>query len=455
MNRLLPPAYITGMNEEENIEMGEREEESEEEVEETEEASQPQRKTTKKTKKTPVPGPNPCIACQRNCTKAQHSVRCTLCELWCHKTCSGLSDEAFKGLDIQQKETGTAFWACKSCLGYAKKVNQQFKRVDERLDGTDRRVEENKKNIETTSQLAQSTAAEVKKLAGQMEQLAEKMEETLDTELRERETRRLNLIIHGVPEIRDSLHGNRERMEEDKRTCEDLFKTLGARTGVNNIRFCRRIGERGQTPRPIVVGLSNEGEKNFILNRAKNLPHTKYSEATIGPDLTKRQRTGEAKLKEEAARRNKQLTQQDLQNNMKWLVIGRKGEKRLIKGVEREFTRAPPPAATYSQQFQPDHRLRETSFRRGFANNQVQQAHQTEDFPALEQRMQQRRQTENDQVQVVGNFGYLQRADQVQAVRAPATTNHQAYTQQYRGDQIVGAQAGPLQQQPPLPPPPP
>ena len=319
-------------------------EESEEEVEETEGASQPQRRgrKTKKPANTARP-PNPCLGCQRNCTKAQHSVRCTLCELWCHKTCAGLSDEAFKGLDIQQKETGTAFWACRSCLGYAKKVNQQFKRLEDRIDVTDSKVEANRKQIETTNQLAQGTAAEVTKLNARLDKMVDTMEETLDTELREREIRKLNLIIHGLSEIGENVSGNRERMEQDKRTCEEVFRTIGARTGVNNIRFCRRIGERGNTPRPIVVGLNNEGEKNFILSRSKNLLGTQFNDVAVVPDLTKRQRAGEAKLREEANRRNLQLTQTDKQNNLKWIVIGRRGEKRLIKGTEREFTHAPPP----------------------------------------------------------------------------------------------------------------
>ena len=332
-------------------------EESEEEIEDGVEAvgSQQQQRKAKKGRKAAVTGPNPCLGCQKNCTKAQHSVRCTLCELWCHKNCAGLSEEAFRGLDIQQKETGTAFWACRSCLGYAKKVNNQFKRIEERIDNTDQSVDENKKSIEETQKLAQETAAEVKTLTNRLDRMANEMEEKLDTELREREVRKQNLIIHGLAEVGDNVSGNKERMEADKRNCEAVFRALGARTGANNMRFCRRIGERGQASRPLVVGLNSEGDKNFILSKAKNLLNTEFHEVAIVPDLTKRQRAGEAKLKEEADRRNKQLTQQDIYNNMKWLVVGRRGEKRLIKGIEREFTPAPPPA-TYSQVPQPSQR---------------------------------------------------------------------------------------------------
>ena len=97
-----------------------------------------------------------------------------------------------------------------------------------------------------------------------------------------------------------------------------------------------------------MVVLTSEADKNFILSRTRNLLNTVFSEVTVGPDLTKRQRAGEVKLKEEAERRNHQLSQQDRANNLKWLVIGKRGEKRLIKAVERDSFRPPPPSTTYN-----------------------------------------------------------------------------------------------------------
>ena len=42
-------------------------------------------------------------------------------------------------------------------------------------------------------------------------------------------------------------------------------------------------------------------------------------------------------MKEEAEKRNSKLSEDDRSKNLKWLVVGRKGEKRLIKGIDREF----------------------------------------------------------------------------------------------------------------------
>ena len=52
--------------------------------------------------------------------------------------------------------------------------------------------------------------------------------------------------------------------------------------------------------------------------------------------MTKSRRRGEQKLREEADSRNKLLTTEDRDKNLKWIVVGKRGEKRLIKGVERD-----------------------------------------------------------------------------------------------------------------------
>jgi hypothetical protein len=154
--------------------------------------------------------------------------------------------------------------------------------------------------------------------------------------MQEREVRRMNLIIHGVEEQPREVRGNRERIEKDKERCEKIFVAMKARTRKNDIRFCRRIGEMGDDPRPMVIGLENEEEKRHLLGRARELKNTKYSDISIVPDLTRKQRNREARMKEEAEEKNKGLTEEEKSRNIKWMVVGRRGEKRIIKGVERD-----------------------------------------------------------------------------------------------------------------------
>ena len=80
---------------------------------------------------------------------------------------------------------------------------------------------------------------------------------------------------------------------------------MRARTRRYQIRFCRRVGEKGNDPRPIVIGL-------YRKERSRELKNTMYSCVTIVPDMTKSQRRGEMRLREEAERRNHEdLTEED------------------------------------------------------------------------------------------------------------------------------------------------
>jgi hypothetical protein len=66
-----------------------------------------------------------------------------MCTLWCHKACTNLSAEAFRGLEIQAKEVGTAYWACRACMSFANKVNRQLQAASKRQDEVEAKVDSN------------------------------------------------------------------------------------------------------------------------------------------------------------------------------------------------------------------------------------------------------------------------------------------------------------------------
>ena len=278
--------------------------------------------------------PFPCIYCPRNC--ASGAIQCAICALWCHMACTGLSKEALKGLEVQAKEVRKAYWACKSCMNFNTKWNNQMREVCKRQDDTEAKVADNSDRIEEVRRETEELRHELREQVRRTDGLQERMESVMDAELRERESRRLNLVIHGVEEPEDSIKEPRDRMEKDRDECEKIFTAMKARTRYQDIKFCRRIGERGRDPRPIVIGVFTEDEKRHLLDKARDLRTTRYDNVTVVPDLTKSQRRGELKLREEADQRNTQLTTEDLEKNLKWLVVGKRGEKRLIKAVERE-----------------------------------------------------------------------------------------------------------------------
>jgi hypothetical protein len=55
------------------------------------------------------------------------------------------------------------------------------------------------------------------------------------------------------------------------------------------------------------------------------------------PDLTRKQRVDESRMEEEVARRNvEELTQEDMSKSMCLKVVGQRGDKRIMKGYNRE-----------------------------------------------------------------------------------------------------------------------
>ena len=258
-------------------------------------------KAGKNSEKTTKPQ-NPCIMCGKACTSA--TIQCNICSMWCHRVCTKLSKEAFKGLEVQARETGQAYWACRSCLSFNAKWNAQMKETTRRQDATDSRVEENSRNIEEMRLLIEATRKEMRDHAKESDGLADRMERLMEEELQERESRRLNLVLHGVPEPGPGALNPRDRMEVDKGECERIFGGMNARTRKHQIRFCRRVGEKGQEPRPMVIGLYSGEERRHLLVKSRELKHTMYACVTIVLDLTKSQRKGETRLREEAERRN-------------------------------------------------------------------------------------------------------------------------------------------------------
>jgi hypothetical protein len=282
------------------------------------------------------PAEFPCLCCGENCTKSQSAVKCIMCSLWAHKDCLKMPDSTFKSLEEQIKDTGTAYWVCRPCQSFGQRVKHQFSEVSKRQDETDKRVDITERKLSATDRRVEELERKLEIMSEKMAKESDDKEDNLCDEMQEREIRRMNLILHGVDEVSDEIRGNRERIEKDKSRCMLIFKAMKARTKREDIRFCRRIGEKGRDPRPIVVGLENEEEKRHILGRARDLKGTAYQDISIVPDLTRRQRRREAKMKEEADEKNKELTADDIRRNVKWMVVGRRGEKRLIKGVERD-----------------------------------------------------------------------------------------------------------------------
>jgi hypothetical protein len=70
---------------------------------------------------------NECLSCGKKCTQKDAAVKCSVCGLWCHKACSGLTDAFFNSLAEQYKVSKRSYWACRACGAYAEGMNHRLR----------------------------------------------------------------------------------------------------------------------------------------------------------------------------------------------------------------------------------------------------------------------------------------------------------------------------------------
>jgi hypothetical protein len=255
-----------------------------------------------------------------------------VCGLWIHKTCANISDEGFKFLEEQVKNTGMAFWACRACTAYANGMNHRLKDIEAKIDKVKESCGRNEEGLKDIQE-------EVAKLTRTVESQGRKVEEaaaagnnndSVFEEMREREMKKANVVMHGMREAPDDMAG-RDRWDWDMKSCENLFMALDIGLTAASVKFCRRLGERSEHARPMVVGMHDERDKGKLLKC--DTRKTRFSDIDIGPDLTKRQRQEEGDMRAEAARRNREISADDWAKNLAWTVVGPRGERRLVKKI--------------------------------------------------------------------------------------------------------------------------
>jgi hypothetical protein len=256
-----------------------------------------------------------------------------MCGLWVHhKPCSQVSDDGFKFLSEQIQATGYAYWGCRSCVSYAQGITKKVREVEKKLDEVQKEVKDNSKAIEKVDKNVEDLRKELNEIKNK------KNDETAALmtaeEYKEREARRLNIIMHRV---RESAAATAElRREADIAECKNIFQAAGVAEQDREIRTCRRLGEKSSEPRPVVVVMRREAARVAILEAARQLKNTSYKDVSIIPDLTPMQRKEEAGLVDEAEKRNRdELTDEERQKNLKWQVVGQRGARRLVKTTVR------------------------------------------------------------------------------------------------------------------------
>ena len=210
-----------------------------------------------------------------------------------------------------------------------KQLSDQSGRMD--------RVEDKTKHQDTR---LDSQEREIKLLREQMAKMGDMGAPGVMREMDERACKENNLVVHRV---RESVEmDTRARISHDKRVIQELLDELGVEVGVEqDTKFVRRLGamssngsgEEEREPRPLLVGLIHRYHSEVILENCWKLSEKEdpaLRAVSIVRDLTARQRAGEKDMYKEAARKNMARTQENIETNMAFKIVGPRGSKREI-----------------------------------------------------------------------------------------------------------------------------
>ena len=198
----------------------------------------------------------PCLRCNEHVKKTDKAVQCALCDQWVHKLCEGMSDETFSVLDAQNEETGQCFWQCKACQCYAKKFNKRMLNIEQRMQ----ELETNKiPAIETDVVTVKSDIKDLKTTTEKLSKQSKEQEGAIQSnvtvavleEMKERESRSCNIIIHNLEEPSADITEDGERVSEDVNNVQQLLDKIEADVSVNgSSRFIKRLGARDEEGKP-------------------------------------------------------------------------------------------------------------------------------------------------------------------------------------------------------------
>ena len=177
-------------------------------------------------------------------------------------------------------------------------LTQQFSAISQALQGLTERLE----NSCLSTQAIQPHPDEL------MKSVAEHM-----VELQEREKRKFNVLIRGVPEVLESAPNSDDTVKVRVNLFQRAMGIPADQIPANAIVSTRRVGRPSQDyPRHIIVTLDSIKTKIMILKAAPNLrgkaldndgPHRPSFGLFVSPDYTKMQQEQQKCLRDEVKRR--------------------------------------------------------------------------------------------------------------------------------------------------------
>ena len=266
----------------------------------------------------------PCIICSAEVGGKSGGVQCTYCDRWVHPKCADISKAHFELYKLPSCQ-----YICTTCVKVSTKIKKEIQHLQVKQMEMREDIEHNKEEIATQKKRMDKVEKKVEDL--DPAKIIEQSRDSMLKELRERDSRKDNLVIYQVEE--PEMVNGQERKEHDIKKIIELFEFMACPMTGDGIKFIFRVGERKDDrpgPRPIIICLKDSGARKYILENARRLASSKYERISITPDLTPLQRKEEEELRKEATSRNNNLDAEE-RLNYEWVLVGIKGQRSLIK----------------------------------------------------------------------------------------------------------------------------
>ena len=303
---------------------------------EKEKAAEAQREAEKAARKPPDSEEDgTCGRCDKGFNKSG-SLQCCVCKLWMHKACTQLNNDAFKAMCKMWDDYGYHGWACPSCG----KSTLRLDTIVKNLEGRMTNVENQLKQIAPTVEKVNELSTELSKVSVDVDKLKkngnlDQLKRDMLNEQNEQATRRDNLIFHNVPEIDDSVIDIKGKRDAEVKNIDDICIELNMNFRMDDdIKFVKRVGARRDdgNPRPLIAGFRDRAFRDRLLNMQFKLKRSRnLSLVRIVADLTKNQRDNELAMEAECKKRNIEITNADKDATFLWVLVGPKGQKRMIQ----------------------------------------------------------------------------------------------------------------------------
>ena len=283
-----------------------------------------------------APAKHPCIVCQKNVTT--NSIACSVCNRWCHSTCSDLDPQVLKYFDAQHAATGTHSWSCTGCNIAYTKLNTRIRQLENKLveheNALKANQEETTKNTGRLDQVEKEVTVIKQTAKKDREDTVQQATAKWSREMMERKSRETNLVVYGLPEPPASVKSGPERQRLDRETTGDLFMAMDVVVNNEDVKFAARVGKVTEAvatnPRPLRISFRDMRVREQLFTNAKNLPRTDFRDVSIVPDLTEMQRKEDKDLFKEAEKMNAEMDP-ELSENFFYRCIGRRGERTIVR----------------------------------------------------------------------------------------------------------------------------